>query len=53
MSNLINNLSDYWNKIHYNLFPSLEETFDTKLSKKNESTYCYPRDGLHRKLYPK
>lgn len=34
MSNLINNLSDYWNKIHYNLFPSLEETFDTKLSKK-------------------
>lgn len=34
MSRLINNISDYWNKIHYNLFPALEETLCTKLSKK-------------------
>lgn len=34
MSNLINKLSNYWNKIHYNLFPELEDVLDTHLSKK-------------------
>lgn len=34
MSKLVNNISNYWNKIHYNLFPEIEEVLDTKLSKK-------------------
>ena len=34
MSNLSNNISNYWNKLHNNLFPELEEVLDGKLSKK-------------------
>lgn len=34
MNSFINKLSNYWNKLHYNLFPELEEVLDTQLSKK-------------------
>jgi len=34
MSNLINTISSYWNKLQYDLFPDLENFLDTQLSKK-------------------
>jgi len=34
MSNLITNVSSYWNKLQNNLFPWIEETLDLQLSKK-------------------
>lgn len=34
MSELISNISKYWNKLHYNLFPELENVLDATLSKK-------------------
>lgn len=50
MSNLLNNISNYWNKIQNNLFPALEEILDVKLSKKMKQLIAL-LDAVHIENY--